>query len=162
MTTFVIEGINPEPWTASESSTGKKDGKFVTRFFKDEKLRSYQEAVKESLRADYPGWEQFIEPVSLSFYFWRRLDGHAQVMDATNAQKALEDAIQGVLIGNDRQVKRITTIIFAQEATVMPKIVIGLRPYVESHNLEKWLLMQAAVTGHHSKTPKVRQVEGVF
>lgn len=166
MTTFVIEGINPEPWTASQSSTGKKNGKLVTRFFKDEKLRSYQEAVKESLRADYPDFLPLTENAMLRLFLWRRLDKGAQVMDTTNGQKALEDALQGVLLSNDRQDLYVTTILMSQTKDTEPLIIIKLQPW----EVEPWLDISLrneaaehrAMRPTRSTTPKVRSVEGVF
>ena len=168
MTLFVIEGVNPEPWTASQSSTGLKGSKMVTRFFKDEKLRSYQEAVKESLRIDYPDYVKHpeVDLIALSFYFWRRLDHGAQVMDNTNGQKALEDALQGVLFVNDRQVKRNVTETFHQASNVSPLIVIEMNPWVGVTELVVrqwgWIEMERNSEKRPAAITKVRNVEGVF
>ncbi len=125
-TTYIIEGINPQPW--SVSIRGKNGA-----------LDAYQNAVKEEL-ADYDiePWPVGV-PVKLYFEFWRQLESvvdadrrrhRNQYADATNLQKALEDALQGVLFTNDRYVPDIHTRIKAQGADVEPKIVIRISPAV--------------------------------
>lgn len=132
---IVITGINPEPWMAPDLSTLRRGGKTVPSATKKEALRSYQMAVKESVLDAYP--EQPIpagESVWLRFFFWRQLElepvGDAGRMrrrhrvDATNLQKSLEDALQGVLYENDRDVLWPNSFIVEQGPDVMPRIMI--------------------------------------
>lgn len=107
MQRFVIDGINPVPWKAPEAQhRSAKGGRKWVQFFKDQDLSVYQEAIK--------GWFEEVEalpavgedgkpilhkgPFTLRFYFFRE----GATADATNLQKALEDALEGVLYKNDR------------------------------------------------------------
>lgn len=137
MNTFFIDGINPEPWTASQGSIGRNRGKLGVQFYKSAGLEAYQQAVKEELLQNYTPDERLHgdgEPIDLEFYFWRNLaatdlierKGRRNQADATNMQKALEDALQGVLFPNDRAVRSIRSVIVEQGADVEPAILIVL------------------------------------
>jgi Holliday junction resolvase RusA-like endonuclease len=121
--------INPVPWTSPSVAFKTK------RVYKAAELTAYQNAVKEQVL------EAGIEPVELapgarlelSFWFWRRLDSgtpgagrkrRARQVDATNLQKALEDALQGVLFANDRDVHYIHSYVVEQGPDVTPGIGI--------------------------------------
>lgn len=95
-----VLGVNPEPWTVGTGSVNRKNGGQYVSISKDEKLRTYQEAVREELQA--LGVSQLIPPYHVRFYFSRQLIGNAKFCDETNMQKATEDALQDLLIGNDR------------------------------------------------------------
>jgi len=135
---FLIDGINPEPWTAPEVSSGRKNGRIFTQAFKSAGLIAYQEAVKEDLLDNYPDFEKFDGLVSLEIYFWRQLSvyvgDHGRVQrhaaDATNMQKALEDAIQGVLITNDRNVMDVRSVVVEELPETEPKIFFKLAEWV--------------------------------
>jgi hypothetical protein len=70
----------------------------------------------------------------LELYFWRQVntyddDGRRRVggyADATNLQKATEDALEGRLYANDRQVVQVRSTVVGQGAAVEPRILIGL------------------------------------
>lgn len=128
--------INPEPWTSPSIAVGRgKGGKPYPQVYKSAGLAAYQQAVAESLAGRNmlifdPG-----TPIALEFYFWRRLPDYTtdkdrrarkHVADATNMQKALEDALQGVLFENDRDVKSIRSIIMEQEHDTEPCIGIKI------------------------------------
>lgn len=122
--------LNPEPWAVGDIGIGRKGGKTYARMSPNANLVAFQEAVKEELE----GVEMMPDgEYSLSFYFWRqqaeyisksdrRVKRH--VADATNMQKALEDALQGVLFTNDRMVKEIKSVVVEQGYKVNPKIII--------------------------------------
>lgn len=131
MTTYVLP-LNPEPWTAPNvARRGPRSGVIV---YKNEQLRTYQEAVKELLRqagaaVEHPPGTR----LSLRFYFWRRLDvldrktgtkASSSEADATNMQKATEDAIQGVLIDNDRNVVHVESWLMEQDRSTIPRVII--------------------------------------
>ena len=128
--------LNPEPWTAPSISVGRKGGKPFPMVYKNEALRSYQQAVKEMLSGHaHNGHHE--GPLDLRFFFWRQLPDYTtddevrarkHHADATNLQKALEDALQGVLFKNDRDVRHIETWVMAQGKDVAPLIVIQMRP----------------------------------
>lgn len=126
---MLIEGINPEPWTAPEIGRG--------RVFKKETLRTYQNAVKECIESEFEGCvPAFDKGVRLAekFYFWRQLDmaeiggrnRRRKEADATNMQKALEDALQGVVFPNDRAVIDVQSRIVEVGVDVEPRILIDL------------------------------------
>jgi Holliday junction resolvase RusA-like endonuclease len=125
---YYVLGINPDPWAIGPLGVGKKGGKFFPYVGRNQQLHAFKEAVKEELIAQeammlMPGKYQ------LEFHFWRRLDSNSSgskknTADATNMQKACEDALQGVLIDNDRDVVKIGSTIVEQSSTVTPCIVI--------------------------------------
>lgn len=133
---YLIEGINPIPWTAPEASIGRSKGRVYVQLHKSEALRFYQEAVKHCMSQDYPDApiSPAGTPVALTLWLWRELPTyqgdkrkvHKNQADATNMQKALEDALQGVLYENDRDVQVCKTYVVEQSVTTKPCIVIGV------------------------------------
>jgi Holliday junction resolvase RusA-like endonuclease len=130
---YVIDGINPVPWTAPSVSVGRKNGKPYPQVYSSSELKNYKEALAEAIRDRYPDAEVIEDEIALRFLFWRRLDsmegnkrrkGH--VADATNLQKAAEDALQGVLFKNDVQVIHAESWVMAQHDAVEPCVVIEL------------------------------------
>lgn len=118
--------VNPEPWSIGEMGVGRRGKKVYPYMSPSKQLEAYQNAVKEELDArDLP---DILEgEYDLKFFFWRRLDeyqlpsgrmSYRHVVDATNMQKALEDAIQKRLISNDRYVRRVSSEIAAQNRQV--------------------------------------------
>lgn len=134
---FLVEGVNPEPWEASQSSTGRKNGKVYTHFHKPDQLRSYQEALAEELKAQNPHYQMFEGELSVFFYFWRQLDvseiddrkRRAHTADATNLLKAAEDALQDVLYVNDQSNRQVQGVIVAQGHEVNPFVLICVQQY---------------------------------
>lgn len=130
--------INPEPWAIGDLSVGRKGGKLFPRVAPNMNLKMYQEAVREDLaQRDL----QMLEgSIILRFYFWRQqaqyrkteTDRQVQrnIADATNLQKGLEDALQGILFANDRAVDDVRSVIVEQGPEVSPLIIIG----IDSHN----------------------------
>ena len=122
--------INPDPWAIGPLSMGKRNGKFFPKVGQNAQLASFKAAVAEVLDGVTP---MPTGEYDLEFYFWRRLDGTGRntkhVSDATNLQKATEDALQGVLIDNDRNVRRIRSEVVDQGPDVRPLIVIRARLY---------------------------------
>jgi Holliday junction resolvase RusA-like endonuclease len=128
--TFLVEGINPEPWAIS---TGNK------KVFSPESLRSYKKAMFELSRDALltrghmlPIFPQGAS-VQLSLAFWRQLDSasvgggktvHRNRADATNLLKATEDALQGVLYANDRDNLDVQSTIIDVGPEVEPAILI--------------------------------------
>lgn len=154
MRRYWIEGINPLPWTAPGIGVVRRGGKPVPTTYKDGGLAAYQEAVRDALEDQVAGEtpETYAAPsVWLRFYLWRELPSYQgdgarrstrNVADATNMQKALEDACQGVLFKNDRQVKDIATVIVEQSPTTQPFIVIEADLYGDGAD-EYGLMLQA-------------------
>lgn len=140
MTDYALRGINPEPWTAPSVAVSKvgPHGRARPIVYKSEALRAYQEAVKHELRII---GATMAEPgaLSVTFYFWRELPAYTterqrkarkHVADATNLQKALEDACQGILFDNDRDNVHVETWIVEQDHDTEPRILICVEPAV--------------------------------
>jgi Holliday junction resolvase RusA-like endonuclease len=135
---YIIDDINPEPWTAPEASMGRKDGRFTIRMFSHEQMKNYKEALAEAIKYDGPLNFGDME-LEIDLYFYRQVAeyetmsgtiGHAHVADATNMQKATEDALQGLLFDNDRQIRRIQSFIVEQsQETNPPKVVVKVTPH---------------------------------
>lgn len=128
---WYVVPINPEPWAIGSPTIGKKGGKFFPRISPNPQLVSYKEAVAECLKDAQPLPEG---KYGLTFYFWRRLDDYETESgrrhrrhwaDATNMQKATEDALQGVLIGNDRDVMDVRSVIVHQGPEVDGLVIIN-------------------------------------
>lgn len=134
MTTIIISDINPEPWTAPSVAIGrKKGGGLYPQVYSSAALKAYQSAIRESLTK-----APVEHDVVLRFYFWRQLPAYdterarrarKHEADATNLQKALEDALQGYMFKNDRQVQDVRSIIMEQAHGTRPMIVIQMEPW---------------------------------
>jgi Holliday junction resolvase RusA-like endonuclease len=134
--TLYIKDLNPEPWTSGTAALGYKGrNKPYPKISKDQRLADYQEGVRSCVQEAYPGLEMFPEGIELHLIckFWRQLDSytgekgrtqHRNVADATNMTKAVEDALQGVLYKNDRQVKHSEGEIMMEGPDIHPRIMI--------------------------------------
>ena len=117
--------LNPEPWAIGTIS--------YHRMTPNAGLQAYQEAVREELADE----EQLpTGEYALKFYFWRQQATYLDMgdkrrqrnqADATNMQKGLEDALQGVLFENDRNVRSVHSVIVAQGPLIKPCIVIAAK-----------------------------------
>lgn len=131
-----LPGINPVPWKAPLANWSQR------QLYKPAEVTAFQEAVKEEVllrRANKRVYLHLTGPLTLRFWFWRRLDlgisahtkgrrrGHQS--DTTNMQKSLEDALQGVMFDNDREVRDIQSVTVEQGPDVRPGIVIGVDHY---------------------------------
>jgi Holliday junction resolvase RusA-like endonuclease len=135
MTDRYLIPLNPEPWTAPSISIGRKNGKPYPAVYKSAGLRAYQEGVASVLAMQNPVMYEAGVPLHLRFYFWRQLPDYTtdrdrkarkHEADATNMQKALEDALQGVLFHNDRDVHHVESWIIEQEHTTEPRVLIEI------------------------------------
>lgn len=155
---YSVAGINPEPWEAAQGAIGRRGGKAYIQFFKTTQLRNYQEAVAEEFKTQNQHWElwHLVEtPLEVQFYFWRELsigEGQkkqvrAHVADATNLQKALEDALQGILYKNDRQIRSVSSTIVSQNADTTPFILVGIREHPASELVSPTILRSSLDTG---------------
>ncbi len=137
ITVYSITGINPEPWVSPEGAIGRRNGKMFVQFYKSSGLMSYQSAVMEEIRLQNGhlpiAHKPLEEDAQITFWLWRELaqsddkDSQRNVADATNMQKALEDALQGILYINDKRNIDIRTIIVEQSRTTYPNIQIEVR-----------------------------------
>lgn len=137
MNRFFVIGLNAEPWAIGPLGLGRKAGKPYPYIGPNQKVQAYQEALREQLE----GSGVLDGEVEVNLYIWRKIETmliaggrnrKGKSADATNIQKATEDALQGVLITNDRLVRRISTEVMQQDENTEPCIVIQVRPYVGS------------------------------
>lgn len=129
---FEIVGIYPIQWQVGVTSAGRKNGKIVAnRISKPPELAAYQEAVKEYMLdaffPDLPASFDYPQGIRMEFYFVVPDEGR-NVRDTTNFQKALEDALQGILYRNDRTVRDVRSVAVAVEPHEEPRIIIGIGP----------------------------------
>lgn len=131
--------LNPEPWAIGNAFVVK--GGRAAAIAPDKTLKSYQEAVRAELLAQ--GAQMVDGPYVLSFWFWRENVSYTNAggkkrsrnsPDLSNIVKATEDAIQGVLIDNDRDVVHIRSFLVERGKDVEPKVVIE----VEQSSFDGW------------------------
>jgi len=138
--TFSVEirGILPEPWEAPTGAIGRKGGGLFVRMVKSTKLATFQAALHDALEQKFG--ERMLESIvqrgthlELRIWIWRPIEStvresgrkaSAHVADATNLQKAIEDACQGVLFANDRDNLVVQTVIMEQDADATARIII--------------------------------------
>lgn len=135
---YLVEGLNPEPWTASQASVGRKGGGSYVQFYKPEQLRTYQDSFKHLFMETNPHAVQKPGDITLWLYFWRQLtlnemfegrNRRTHIADSTNLQKSTEDALQGILFANDRQIRQVRSTIVEQTQDTVPLILIGVDDY---------------------------------
>lgn len=135
--TWFCVGINPEPWAVGPLSVGRRRGGLFPIMGQNAQLAAYQEAVREELG---DGYEPLKGRYKIRFYFWRNQADYKtssgkshrkHIADATNMQKALEDALQGVLFENDRDTWDIRSVIVDQGPDVIGKILFSVEPLGE-------------------------------
>ncbi len=134
--------VNPEPWAVGPLQVKRVNGKMIPFMGRNTQLASFQESVRESLRTQWSG-DLIEDDVVIEVFFWRTLSEYKTArgskkqkhyVDATNMQKALEDALQGVVIKNDNQCVSVTSHIMDQSDKGNELIVIRLLPvFKEAH-----------------------------
>lgn len=132
---WYVLNLNPVPWTAGEvafASTGSGGRRTYMRPSKD--MKNYQDAIRDEM-SEWMTIPLFTE-VDVLFVFCRSLDeivrgsarnSRVHVADATNMQKATEDALQGILFDNDNQNRVVRSIIYEQERDIEPYVAIGVK-----------------------------------
>jgi Holliday junction resolvase RusA-like endonuclease len=133
-TTWFCIGINPEPWAVGPLQVGRRGGKVFPTMGRHAGLAAYQEAIREELG---DGFEPLDGKQRVRFYFWRNQPTyttaggravHKNFADVTNMQKALEDALQGILFVNDRDTWDIRSVIVDQGPDVIGKVLFSVEP----------------------------------
>ena len=129
--------INPEPWAVGPLGVARRGGKLTPYMGRNQQLDAYKQAVRDELVTRYTAEVAKVYPpyYELDFYFWRNradYEGTSKsvrknIVDATNMQKATEDALQGLLIENDRMVNRVSSTIVAQGSSVTGAVAFRLR-----------------------------------
>jgi Holliday junction resolvase RusA-like endonuclease len=127
--------INPVPWTVPSISIRRsKNGKPYPQLYSSETLVTYKKALYGEIKKDYKLDEPTKSPVRLEFYFSRKIESfntkgrkrNSNYADATNLQKAAEDALQGLLFVNDSQVTQVSSTVVAQDPDALPWVVVKL------------------------------------
>ena len=134
---ITVLGLNPEPWEPSRAAAvRRKGGGFGVVHHKPKKLALFQEALTDAVQRN-PECSVWVpsegEYLLVRFWLCRTLEAstrdtgrrhRSHQADATNMQKAIEDALQGVLFGNDRDNRHVSTTITEQAHDVDPWLVI--------------------------------------
>lgn len=133
--------LNPEPWAMGTvfAARGRGGKGSFTRVSPNKTLKQYQDAVRAELEAQ--GVSILPGPYRLRFTFSRQLVSYKtssgktssrNVADVTNMQKATEDALQGVVIDNDRDVIAVSsTLAGPQKKGAMPFVIIEIEHSAE-------------------------------
>ena len=155
---YYVLGINPEPWAMGTAFAIR--GRRAAGVSPNRKLVAFQQAAREALLADYDP-PLLTEPLRMRFWFKRVIEkttygeksAHANYSDATNLQKGLEDAFQGILYKNDRQVVDIHSVIVEQGPEASPVIVIEVDddPDIQS---ERKLMLEIIANQAHVLAPR--------
>jgi len=128
---FVLE-LNPEPWAIGPVGVARKNGKMIPYVGRNQQLDAYKEAVKEALGPV----EMLTGKVDITFFFWRVRSEYSTPQarthrkheaDATNMQKATEDALQDLLYKNDKDNVHVESYVVEQGPDVTPRVVIRVR-----------------------------------
>lgn len=133
--------LNPEAWAVGPVGVMRQNGKLRPYIGRNQQLHAYKEAVKEELQQRYGSLMPTQAQVELFLYFWQRLDKYESSSgrktqdrraDLTNLVKAFEDAIQGVLIKNDTQVKAQRSVIVAQNTELpVTGVLVRIKNWVK-------------------------------
>lgn len=129
---YVIRGVNPIPWTSPTVTVGRRKGQYKPQVYSSAELKNYKAALAEEFERAYPDAPLIEDEIGVTFFFWRHIDvgttgsnrTRSNEADATNLQKSTEDALQGVLFKNDRQVVHGASWIMGQSEETEPMIVV--------------------------------------
>lgn len=141
---FFLE-LNPEPWAIGPVGYSRRGGKMSAYVGRNQQLAAFKEAVAEELGT---GHEKVVGRVKLEFFFWRNRAEYTTPQarthrkheaDVTNMQKALEDALQGVLFDNDKDTNDIHSRVVQQGPDVKPCIVLSIEPSPDEPDVHELL-----------------------
>lgn len=151
--------LNPEPWAVGPLDIGRRGGKIYATMGRNQQLAAYQEAVRDEIFVrHYP--EMIEPPIQLIFWFWRNRAEYTtpnqrqhrkHEADVTNLQKALEDALQGLLYENDRDVVDVHSYLVDQGPEVEGKILVWAGPGPTPADMAKTIPQGAWVDLHHER-----------
>jgi Holliday junction resolvase RusA-like endonuclease len=129
---YILE-VNPEPWAIGPVGYARRNGKMSAYVGRNAQLDAYKESVKEAIEELDP---LMLEgKIALRFFFWRHQAAYETVQarthrkheaDVTNLQKATEDALQGILYKNDKDVVDIHSTMVDQSSTAPGRVVVGI------------------------------------
>lgn len=149
--------INPQPWAIGELGVGRRGGKVYPYVGPNQQLKSYQEAVREEIADNHWYDDQPYEgAVKLECYFWRNTTG-GNYADVTNLIKGTEDAIQGLVIKNDRQTLAVDGRIVEQGPDVVGKVIIVVERCRELKIPSTLLDIAKKIDEHEKRVNKIIQ-----
>lgn len=127
--------INPEPWAVGPVGYARRGGKMSAYIGRNQQLASFQEAVREELHEQWGDLPPLEGRFKIDVFFWRKREEYKTPQsrrhrkheaDATNLLKAFEDALQPMLINNDRDNISVTSHIMEQSETALPRIILRI------------------------------------
>ena len=133
--------LNPVQWAIGPVTTMKRGGRTVPFVGRNVQLHNFKEAVRHEINRVYGPQEIMEGPIELKFWFWRDRPAYKNYQprthrtheaDVTNMQKALEDALQGVLFKNDKQTKKVTSEEIDQDQDIWGHVIIEIDAYEPS------------------------------
>lgn len=143
---WFIVPVNPEPWAVGPAGTARGASGIRAYVGPNPQVDNYKKAVASHIQSFYPHVHLVDVECEINFYFSKRLDRYVtasershmrHIADATNMQKATEDALQGIVITNDKLVRRVTSEIIDQNPDCEPFIVICVKsPYHAQWQIE--------------------------
>lgn len=104
----------------------------------DKEARAYKDALISALRKQDA--DRLDGPYSVDFLFWRKLEQYQtesgrnmtrKWVDATNMQKLCEDALQEIIITNDKEDLVVRSYIMSQTKETIPCIGIVIRAGID-------------------------------
>lgn len=129
---YILE-VNPEPWAIGPVGYARRNGKMSAYVGRNAQLDAYKESIKEAIEEFDP---LMVEgKIALRFFFWRHQAAYETAQarthrkheaDVTNLQKATEDALQGVLYKNDKDVVDVHSTMVDQSPTAPGRVVVGI------------------------------------
>lgn len=134
---YILE-INPDPWAIGPVGYARRDGKMSAYVGRNQQLDAYKQAVKEEMAELNP--VMLTGKIGLVLFFWRTIDiyqtaqaksARSHEADNTNLQKATEDALQGILYKNDKDVVFNQTTMVDQSPTAPGRVVVGVSNQVD-------------------------------
>jgi len=143
---YLIPGVNPVPWKAPINTVQRRGSKSFCQSRKHPDTDAYQQQLIDRFSVLYPDVESLGKEwdVELTITFWRDLTpfkrsdgrtGRARKADVSNMVKSTEDALQGILFDNDRQVQSASGIIAHQAMDIEPLLLIELSVVERSDEL---------------------------
>lgn len=140
--------VNPEPWAIGPVGYARRNGKMSAYVGRNAQLDAYKQAVAEAV-SEYWGNLPVLEgKFKVHFYFWRNQAEYTTAQsrqhrkheaDATNLQKATEDALQGIVFSNDKDNKMVGSVVMAQGPSVVGQIVINIQDWDQTEDSKYYL-----------------------
>lgn len=137
---FLLD-VNPEPWEIGPLNVVRKNSKYIPFVGRSQQLHDYKLSVQEALRkaTEKSGQEIVMMEgkIKLTFFFWRQRADYTtwqsrrhrkHEADVTNLIKATEDALQGILFGNDRDSRVVYGHEVEQSPDAKSNLVICIEP----------------------------------